>query len=138
MKIFLHSGSPSETLHSNFFLKTLILAFEANSALSCQNGFFLHFSSLCTLKHQKTKVPGIKTFSAIVFSARSIELFYCSLVYYLQKKFQLYFIWFAYKNFYSCLFTKHIMLCNNQTIHIMKNLFCSKNFSYIDDHLTCL
>ena len=31
------------------FQKTLILAFEANSALSCQNGFFPHFSSLCDI-----------------------------------------------------------------------------------------
>ena len=42
-KFFLHSGSPWATLHSKKFQKRLILAFEADSALSCQNGLFSAF-----------------------------------------------------------------------------------------------
>ena len=42
-EFFFHSGSPSGTLHSKKFQKTLILAFEANSALSSQNGLFSVF-----------------------------------------------------------------------------------------------
>ena len=34
---------PLGPLRTNFFPKTLILAFEANSALSCQNGLFSMF-----------------------------------------------------------------------------------------------
>ena len=46
MKFFLRSRSPSRTLHSKFFQKMLILAFEANnSALSSQNGLFSAFIS---------------------------------------------------------------------------------------------
>ena len=45
MKFFLHSGYPSGTLCSKKFQTMLILAFETNSALSCQNGLFLRFSS---------------------------------------------------------------------------------------------
>ena len=41
LKTLLHSGSPLGTLHSKFIQKTLILAFEANSVLSCQNGLFV-------------------------------------------------------------------------------------------------
>ena len=37
MKIFLTPLAPSKPLHSIFFQKTLILAFEANSALSREN-----------------------------------------------------------------------------------------------------
>ena len=44
---FLHSGFPLGTLHSKFFQKTMILAFEVNSALSCQMDSFTRFSSLC-------------------------------------------------------------------------------------------
>ena len=40
---FIQSRSPSETLHSKKFQKTLILAFDANRALSCQNGLFSWF-----------------------------------------------------------------------------------------------
>ena len=43
---FLHSGSTSGTLHSKKFQKTLILAFEAYIALSCQNELFSRFSLL--------------------------------------------------------------------------------------------
>ena len=43
LKVFLHSRSSSETLHLKIFLKTLILAFEVNSALACQNGLFSAF-----------------------------------------------------------------------------------------------
>ena len=39
-EIFSSLGYSSETLYSNVFQKTLILAFEANSALSCQNELF--------------------------------------------------------------------------------------------------
>ena len=39
-EIFPHSGSPAGTLHSKKFQKTLILAFEANSALYYQINFF--------------------------------------------------------------------------------------------------
>ena len=43
-EIFLTPLAPLGPLHSNFFQKMLILAFEANSALlSCQNGFFSEF-----------------------------------------------------------------------------------------------
>ena len=36
-EIFSNGASPLESLHLNFFQKTLILAFEANSALSREN-----------------------------------------------------------------------------------------------------
>ena len=39
----LWSESPSGTLHSKKFQKTLILAFEANCTLFCQNGLFSAF-----------------------------------------------------------------------------------------------
>ena len=38
MTFFFTPGPPSETLNSEKFQKMLILAFAANSALSCQNG----------------------------------------------------------------------------------------------------
>ena len=46
----------SGTLHSKLFQKTLILAFEAKSALSCQSGLFSAFSFivLCTLSETVT------------------------------------------------------------------------------------
>ena len=40
LKFFLHARSPLGTIHSNFFQKTLILAFVANSALSRQIAIF--------------------------------------------------------------------------------------------------
>ena len=46
MKLFLYSRSPLEPLHSKKSQKTVILAFEANRALSCQNRLFPRFSSL--------------------------------------------------------------------------------------------
>lgn len=46
-KNFLHSGSPSGTLHSKKIQITLILAIEANSALSWQNGLFFRILAHC-------------------------------------------------------------------------------------------
>ena len=48
MKFFLHSESLSVTLYLKKYQKTLILAFEANSALSCQNGLFFAFQLIVT------------------------------------------------------------------------------------------
>ena len=49
MKNFLHSPGPFGPLHSKKFQKTLILAFEENSALyPAKMDFFLHFRSVCS------------------------------------------------------------------------------------------
>ena len=47
--IFLHSRSPSGTLHSEKLKKTFILAFEETSALSYQNGLFFCVLAHCTI-----------------------------------------------------------------------------------------
>ena len=49
LKFFLHSRSCSGLLHSKKFQKTLILAFEANSILSCQNRLFSRFLAHCEI-----------------------------------------------------------------------------------------
>ena len=50
LNFFLPFGSALKTLYSKKFQKTLILFFEANSVLSCQNGLFSAFQ-LCIVKN---------------------------------------------------------------------------------------
>ena len=50
-KKFLHSRSFSATIYSKNFLKILILAFEANSALSCKNGLFSELELIVCYVH---------------------------------------------------------------------------------------
>ena len=64
-KYFLHSGSPLGILHSKKFQKTLILAFEASSALSRENETkivkFTH-SAQDDLQSEFTVHSGLKNF----------------------------------------------------------------------------
>ena len=66
-------GSSSGTLHSNFFQKTLILAFEANSTLSSQNGLFSAFQLIVNTEQVSQSILAISVIS-IFFTFTQLHL----------------------------------------------------------------